>query len=212
LVDLFTLREGRISAIVRGGKKAGSNAIQIFTPLLISYRGRGELKTTSKIEILGGSRLSGNNLFIGMYVNELLMRLLGKFEAMPELFESYQGLLETLSNESQISTQLRTFELLLLSELGYGITFDIEAGATQEIQSHLFYRFVPNQGFYLLNHEASNAYSGAHLLAMAAGEYGLPGIDTTAKRIIRSSIDELMGGRVLKSRALFRQFSRQVLE
>ena len=208
IVDLFTAREGRVSAVIQGGKKAGNNVVQTFTPLLVSYRGRGELKTTTKIEVVGQPKLSGNNLLIGMYVNELLVRLLGKFEAMPELFESYQGLLEVLSGETQINTQLRSFELLLLTELGYGITFDMEAGTHQEIEAQRFYRFVPNQGFYLLNHEGMNGYSGEHLLALAGGEYNLPNIDSTAKRIIRASIDELLGGKVLKSRTLFRQFNK----
>jgi DNA repair protein RecO (recombination protein O) len=208
LVDLFTARDGRISAIVRGGGKAGSNFAQAFSPLLISYRGRGELKTTTKIEVLSGSNLSGNNLFVGMYVNELLVRLLGKFDAMPDLFESYQGLLETLSSTGQISRQLRAFEFLLIAELGYGLTFDVEAGGNQAIEHQLFYRFVANQGFYLAKADTPHTYCGSHLLALARGSLDSPGVDSTAKQIIRSSFDHLLGGKLLKSRSLFRQFNK----
>lgn len=209
LVDLFTAREGRISAIVRGGGKVGSSFVQAFSPLLISYRGRGELKTTTKIEVLGGPKLSGNNLFVGMYINELLVRLLGKFDAMPDLFESYQGLLDTLSSEGQITRQLRTFEFLLIAELGYGLTFDVEAGGNQAVEPHLFYRFVANQGFYLANSDAPNTYCGSDLLALAEGRLDSPRVDSAAKQIIRSSFDHLLGGKILKSRALFRQLNKR---
>ena len=76
LVDLLT-PQGRLRAVLRGARgKAGSLA-RAFVPLEIELRGRGELKTIGRLESAGiPLLLTGEALFSGLYLNELLIRLL----------------------------------------------------------------------------------------------------------------------------------------
>ena len=70
-------------------------------------RGQGELKTLSKIDAGAMQHLSGDRLLLGMYINELLVRLLGKYVPAPVLFRSYQALLLGLVGDEQYTTELR---------------------------------------------------------------------------------------------------------
>ena len=110
IVELLTRDEGRISAVVRGAKnKRGRQAgvWQPFMPLLVSSFGRGELRTVKHAEFLQTAfHLTGDNLLLGLYVNELLVRVLGKFEAVPEVFGEYQTLLNELATIDGVPGEL----------------------------------------------------------------------------------------------------------
>jgi DNA repair protein RecO (recombination protein O) len=147
--------------------------------------------------------MPGENLLVGLYVNELLVRLLGKFEPVPVLFRAYQELL--LSFVVGVSTTaLRKFELTLLSQLGYGITFDLDAGSGEPVQPDRYYRYVPDEGFHQLVQDTSNAsFKGEYLLEIGSGNLCGLEIDACAKRAIRVSFTTLLGDKPLKSRELF---------
>jgi len=205
IVELFTAKDGRVAGVIRGARKSKSGIVQPFSPLLVAYQGRSDLKTITKIEVLSIGSLVGENLFIGMYVNEILFHLLGKFEATPALFYDYQELLSKLASDTFQYQSLREFEFRLLSELGYGITFDTEAGTGLAIESDTHYRFEANQGFFLAQGSGETTFDGEQLLALSKGDYGFRGVEICAKRIIRISLNALLEGRVLKSRALFKR-------
>ena len=53
LVDLFTLEQGKISAVARGARRAGSRmraTLQPFQSLHMGWQGRSELKNLSQAE------------------------------------------------------------------------------------------------------------------------------------------------------------------
>ena len=95
LVEMFTAEHGRLSLVARGARNRGrkgslSSLLQPFIPLLISFSGRAELKTLGKLEAAGGGRtLRGERLYSGLYMNELLVRLLHRQDAHPRLFAAY---------------------------------------------------------------------------------------------------------------------------
>ena len=97
LVDLFT-PQGRLRAVLRSARgKSGSQA-RPFLPLEIELRGKGELKTLSRLEPNGiPNLLHGDVLFSGLYLNELLIRLLPAQDPQPELFEHYGLTLQALA-------------------------------------------------------------------------------------------------------------------
>ena len=231
IVELLTRDEGRISAVVRGARnKRGRQAgiWQPFMPLLVSSFGRGELRTVKHAEFLQTAfHLTGDNLLLGLYVNELLVRVLGKFEAVPEVFGEYQTLLNELATIDGVPGELansastvaergpryrnqgalRAFELQLLAELGYGISFTAEAGGGAAVVSGQRYRFVAEEGFYPLgpgNDSADTGYPGEHLLAIEARQFDSDAVDHSAKYIIRLAFAGLLGGKPLKSRELFK--------
>lgn len=209
IAELLTAAEGRVSVVMRGvrGKRSRvAGHIQPFTHFLMSWFGRGELKTAKSMDFPYASiNLSGEALMIGLYVNELLVRLLGKFEAVPSAFSAYGALLGDLSNENHRLQSLRTFEVMLLRELGYGITFEWEAETGEPISAQKWYRYNPDEGFHHVREVgASGTYSGEHLLAIADGSLEQPEIEASLRRIVRSSFANLLGERQLRSRELFR--------
>ena len=80
MLDLFTEGHGRVRLLAKGARSRRSNlkgCLQPFTPLLVRWGGRGEVKTLRNAEAVSlGLPLSGMMLYSGLYVNELLARVL----------------------------------------------------------------------------------------------------------------------------------------
>lgn len=212
IADLLTESEGRLSVVIRGARSKRPRypgSLQPFVPLLISWYGRGELKTARSIDFPGRSfHLTGNALLTGMYVNELLYRLLGRFDPVPGIFSSYRGLLEVLAGSDAANAALRKFELVVLAELGYGITFDVEVTAGEPVRDDRLYRYVVEEGFISLppdvyDRRPAGTFEGGHLLAIGRGELEDPAVERTARQITRTSLRVLLGDRPLKSREIF---------
>lgn len=213
IAELLTEKEGRVAVVIRGarGTRKKTGVVQPFTPILVSYVGRGELKTITKMEVSSIYLLQGENLLIGMYANELLVRLLGKFEAVINVFDAYQQLLLALVSAKDTNDSLRYFELTLLEDLGYGITFDLDAGSGETIQADRYYRYVPDEGFHSLASNTSNAaYLGEHLLQIANRQFASAEVEACAKKIIRSSLAVLLGSKPLKSREMFKKYQLDI--
>lgn len=207
ILELFTQQEGRVAAVQRGGRSKKTGAVQPFTPLLVSYVGKGELKSIAKLDAGAMHYLTGDRLLLGMYANELLMRLLGKFEKVPGIFSAYQSLLLTLVAADRYQVQLRRFEFRLLDELGYGISFGVDALSGDLVAPEKFYRFVPDEGFRVLSAETDSSYAGHHLLAIADDDLEVEAVEAAARKISRQAIARLLGDKPLKSRELFQQLN-----
>ena len=210
LVHFFTASEGRLSAIVRGAyrkQRGGMMAalMQPFQPLLVKLGGNSELKYVATAESAGISRtLVGDTLFCGLYLNELLTRLLPKFDAVPTLFAAYGDAIEVISTSVEPELTLRRFELLLLEELGYQIQWhrDFEG---RPIQEAVNYSYQPERGFVSnQDRDASFLVSGIQLLTLADWQRSGCAIDeicqANLKGIMRLAIDQRLGGRGLKVR------------
>ncbi len=207
ILDVFSKESGRYSVVVRGARSKRSRLkglLEPFIPLLLASIGRGELKTSTTVERAPGAfRLSGESLMLGLYVNELLYRLLGRFDPMPDLFQHYEHLLEDLQSAGEGTLEsLRAFELLLLQSLGYGINFYYDARTGGEISENENYVFRVNEGFQPASDDDDLVFPGNELLHIAAGR--LNDVDANRLRhLTRSSLATLLGGKPLKSRSLF---------
>lgn len=206
LVDFFTLEFGKCSAVVNGARRPNSrmrSTIQPYVPLQVDWRGRNELKTLSAAEPVGQMRfLTGNALMCGLYVNELLERLLQPLEGHPKLFVYYQYVVNELATGVDIEGALRTFEHKLLKELGYDL-------ALTELDADGHYRYRPGIGMQPLGRAPLKPdpmyFSGQQLTAIADDNYA--GADTrrAAKRLMRMAMEPLLGQKPLRSRQLFRK-------
>jgi DNA repair protein RecO (recombination protein O) len=126
LVDLFT-PQGRLRAVMRAARGKAGSLIRPFVTLEVELRGKSELKTVARLESAGPSHwLDGQALFSGMYLNELLIRLLPMEDAHPALFEHYVATLPALAAHRPLEPLLRSFEWRLLDELGYGFALDVD--------------------------------------------------------------------------------------
>lgn len=215
LVDFFCMDYGRIRAIARGvrsNKSKTRSLLQLFHPLLVSFSGRGEVKTVSGIESgLAAINLQGQRLFSGLYVNELLTRMLMLHVEHKTLYMDYQNTLAALQGETDMEVVLRCFELNLLSELGYAINLQVDCRSQAPISSTQTYRFTPDIGFELTQEiieegdAASNPrlFQGDHLIALRSFDFENRECAQAAKRLLRLALNAHLGDRPLHSRSLF---------
>ncbi|MCW8196464.1 DNA repair protein RecO [Proteobacteria bacterium 005FR1] len=211
LVDVLTPDHGRLTVVARGQRQSRQKSrrpLQPFTPLLLSWQGRSDLKTLTAAEFDGTAVfLSGNYLFSGFYANELLMRLLPQGDANEEVFQSYRKLLSQLASGEDLEVVLRQFEFRLLDELGYGIDFSADAQTGESLIEDRLYGWMNDAGFIELERngaQAASGFLGRDLLAIAGGDFSAPETRRTAKRLARTALAPHLGDKPLKSRELFR--------
>ncbi|BBB22626.1 DNA repair protein RecO [Abyssogena phaseoliformis symbiont OG214] len=148
LLDFFTRDFGKIRLVGRGLRGSKTN-IQMFQNLSISFAGRGGLKALSYWEIDDVPRnFKGEELILGMYVNELISRLLHEQDPYSELFAQYQKFVSQMGHLKQSAKywHLRIFENNLLTELGYGMCFTEDINGN-EIDQNSHYEYQPQAGF-----------------------------------------------------------------
>jgi DNA repair protein RecO (recombination protein O) len=212
LLEVFTAEYGRISLVARGARRrsrggSSSALLQPFIPLLLSFSGRTELKTLTATEAVGKVlMLRGERMFSGLYVNELLVRLLHQHDAHPQLFATYAGTLQTLAGNEVVDTVLRHFEFTLLHELGYSFDLDVDGSSGAAVREDLWYHYQPDFGMVARGDTIDRsrpAFTGSELLTMAGGEFGGP-VRLSAKRLLRQVLATHLGDTPLRSRDLFR--------
>jgi len=215
LLDVFTAEFGRVGLVAKGARKQtrkGSKAglLQPFVPLLLSFAGRNELKTLRSVESAPGRvELGGGRLFSGLYVNELLIRLLHRDDPHPRLFAAYSDTVQQLAHLQMVDVGLRLFEMRLLEELGYRLELTIEGVTGLPVIPEAFYHYQPGAGLVRRHPDGpSSDLPGADLLAMARGEIG-GHVRHTARTLMREALAVHLGEEPLKSRQLFASAARK---
>jgi len=213
LLDFFCLDYGRVKAVARGARRSKSkyrSLLQVFQPLLVSFTGKGEVKTVAAVEsTVGAINLKGERLFSGLYVNELIIRLLMNNVEHTELYKRYQDALVGLGGNDDMNRVLRRFELSLLDELGYGINLEQDCVSRQPIVNSAAYLFVPDLGFEQVDLDktagdgAENVFLGRHIMALRTLDFTDSEGRTAAKKITRQALRAHLGDKPLHSRSLF---------
>lgn len=216
IVDLFSAEHGRISAVAKGARrlkrgKQHRQPLQVLTPLTVSWQGRSGLKTLLNYESQQQAhKLQGPLFYSAMYVNELLLRLLAEADPAPAIFSHYVQLLLALEHGRPLEPELRKFEMLLLSELGYQLNCRVEGDGQAAIAGQAYYAWAERRGFYqvdpaLLRQNRGAAYFSGQLLLEIAGQSWNDASLKTAKVLLRQVLATLLGGKPLKSRDIYRQ-------
>ena len=221
IAELMTLEHGRVSVVargVRGQKRKGRETLIPFVRLLVGWSGRGQLRTLTSFEPIEHHWLVGKSLYAGLYVNELMLRLLRSDDPHTDLFHGYALTVSALAEEAPIETpieapvdvriekKLRFFEKLLLKECGYELVFDRDADTGERLNAQAHYFLEPDFGFRRIaaGRDAATGYRGDALLAIAADHFDETEVRRAAKRIMREALAPHLGDRPLQSRALFR--------
>ena len=212
IVEVFSRNFGRMALLARGARRpraAIRGLLMAFQPLEIGWAGKGEVLTLMKAEWQGGQPLlSGQALFCGYYLNELLMHLLPREDAHERLFADYAEMLARLaaSGGKVREADLRCFEKSLLQELGYGLmlTRDSEGRA---IAATAHYTYRMEQGPVLLERAeaATQVVSGKTLLDLAADDFSDPRSRLESKQLMRTLMAYYLSGRELETRKIFRE-------
>ncbi|MCP9269781.1 DNA repair protein RecO [Xenorhabdus sp. XENO-1] len=214
LLDFFTENEGRVRVLAKGARRRRSHlkgCLQPFTPLLVRWSGKGEIKTLRDADPISlALPLTGSVLYSGLYVNELLSRVLEQGAAYPALFFDYLQCLQSLAaSEYTPEYALRRFELALLTNMGYGVDYLHCAGSGEPVSDTMTYRYREEKGFIASLVVDHFSFTGNELKALAAGEFTDSLTLKAAKRFTRIALKPYLGGKPLKSRELFRQFVRK---
>lgn len=225
LVDFFTQHHGIITAVCRGIRQnKKKQSLESFVPFWIEYReskGHGNLVSLYQFEPDVNSDyhavlLKGNLLYCGLYLNELLLKLLGRDDPYPAVFLTYQKTLDQLSKISIMDTKktqediekiLRQFEWHLLREIGYGIFSETEVDTHNPILEDKYYYYSAGVGFSAAKDsmtEKAWLFEGKVILAMGREDFTSSETLKESKRLIRLTLSVLLeNGGKLKSRELF---------
>ena len=215
IINLFSRHFGRVDVIAKGSKRPKSkfkSFLQPFLPILVSWSGRSQLKTLRSIDlnIKQKTTLPSKQLMSAFYLNELILSLLTTNDPYPELFDCYALTIDKLSDVDSSESVLRTFEINLLSQIGYAINFQTEAMSSNEIEAEQVYRFVVEEGFIRSNATTSHhsLIKGSIIKAIEKGDYSTSQILKAAKRITRESIKYHLSGKELNTKKVFRSIHK----
>lgn len=212
IVEVFTRHHGRLALIARGARRPRSalrGQVHPFTPLLLSWFGKSEIRTLHGAEWQGGiAPLGGLPLMCGFYLNELLLKLLARDDPHEALFDYYRATLVELGQPgSDLERILRRFEKHLLSEIGYAATFHEEAETAHPVRNDGCYVFVPERGPYVDAGSASNGIpvAGQTLLDLDHDKLDSPVTRAEAKLLMRALINHHLGGKPLYTRQMLKE-------
>lgn len=209
ILELLTFEHGRMGVLARGARrprKGGAASLQPFNLLALDWRGKGELPTLVGHELVEAFTLTGDALYAGLYLNELLIRVLRRDLPQPDIFRAYNAALVRLSHAQPLEPCLRILELELIQALGFGISLHADADGAPIVEG-VDYTLQTDVGLSpaTTRTPAEARFAGAQLLRIAAHDFADDAARRTAKRLTRSLLAPLLGERPLQSRALFRQ-------
>ena len=202
--------------------------LQPFRSVLVSWSGSGELPTLSAAEAEGASHwLTGQALVGGFYLNELLMRLVHRYDPHPGLFTVYHNTVQVLgkicsgtaitddkhshcsSSSAKLESALRIFERHLLDEIGYGLVLEYEVEHGQAIEAQRLYNYHMRHGPVGISADQAELQPkgliihGQSLLDLARGCLDNKVSLREVKRLMRVVLAEQLGERPVNSRRLF---------
>ena len=153
LIYLFSEEWGVVHGI-------GKKNLPLFVPIQFFGNGKNSLKTFSQSQILQNHiTLTGQSLYAGMYLNEILQKLLPVEEPFAEIWQAYQQCVANMAtlfvdpvqspyDMTRLKWYLRRFENVLFEQLGYGFDFAKDAlgdliAPSQRYQYQLQQGFMP---------------------------------------------------------------------
>ncbi|MFN0185651.1 MAG: DNA repair protein RecO [Aquabacterium sp.] len=179
VLELFTRSLGRVAVVAKGAQRPYSQLRSVLLPFqrlnVVLTRPAGEateLHNLRTAEWAGQSAMIGARaLFPAFYLNELLMRLLGRHDAHQALFDAYGVAVTTLAqadgDDALTAAALRAFELVLLHETGVLPQLDCVTHTQQPVRPDGRYTLRPDGGLVAAGADAL-ALSGTDLLQLQA--------------------------------------------
>ena len=185
ILEVFTRNYGRIALVAKGAKRPSSSFRPILLPmqpLHIAFGGDAEIRTLKSAEWQGGHVMpSGDALLSGYYLNELLLTLLARDDPHPALFDIYAAVVRIIASEhgEVLQAALRTYELLLLREVGLLPQLDAQTMTLGALEAGKYYVLVPEGGLRQAGVDDRAALTGAQWSQLQiALQNGAPFTDT----------------------------------
>ena len=228
ILETFTRHHGRVALVAKGAKKPSSNFRPVLLPLQALRIGwtespaeHAEIHALKGAEWVGGHIMPmGESLLSGYYLNELLLRLLARGDAHQRLFDTYADAVRLLAGGRGEALQpvLRTFELLLLREIGLLPDLAIQTSTREPVSDDRRYLLMPEGGLREAADDERNAIAGHRWRAIQQALDGaddrsllpavLPACAVVApelKPLLRQLLHYHTGVAVLKTRRLMQE-------
>lgn len=224
IADLLVEGEGRLAVVGYKGSKKNSAKTALYAPfraIKVQIKpGKGLHKLVAIESNSSPLTLTGNRLFCGFYLNELLCRLCIADAPYETLHQTYQATLSQLESLADISDKnlqaaavelvLRRFEDKLLTAIGYELILSSTLDTGEAIVANEYYEFF--EGGLVKALSVKNAYMGLDLIGVShlLRSEGNTEVETInylkqAKHILRLALHRHLGDKPLKSRELFRK-------
>lgn len=155
----------------------GKKNLPLFSCISLFASGKNSLKNFSQSQLTAKTcMLNGQGQFAGLYLNELLLKLLPVEESSEHLWQAYDHCLAQIHSLYQIPPldatmqsqllkfYLRQFETELLNNLGYGVDFYKDALGDEITQNQSYY-YQLQRGFMPADTDTDTEPSSAILLA-----------------------------------------------
>ena len=172
ILEVFTRHYGRIALVAKGAKRPSSSFRPILLPLQplhLAFGGDAEIRTLKSAEWMGGHVMpTGDALMSGIYLNELLLKLLARDDPHPRLFDVYTSVVQVIASRhgEALQSALRAFELLLLRETGLLPLLDTQTMTLRALDPDGRYSLVPEGGLRQTNDADRASLSGAQWIAL----------------------------------------------
>lgn len=174
ILEVFTRHYGRTALVAKGVKRPTSSFRPVLLPLQplhISFGGDGEVRTLKSADWQGGYVMPvGDALMSGFYLNELALALLPRDDPHPRLFDHYARMMHMLAQEHSelLQAALRTFELLLLQELGLLPLLNVQTLTHAVLNTSQPYVLVADAGLRCASAQETHALPGWQWMALQA--------------------------------------------
>ena len=174
ILEVFTRHHGRIALVAKGAKRPSSSFRPVLLPLQmlhVAFGGDAEIRTLKSAEWQGGHVMpTGDALLSGLYLNELLLTLLARDDPHPGLFDVYANVVQVLASEhgEALQATLRTYELLLLREIGLLPQLDVQTMTLGALRPDDRYSLVPEGGLRQARADDRASLSGAQWTSLQA--------------------------------------------
>ncbi len=205
IIEMLTPEHGLVSCLWRSSNKKNSSVDLLFTPLLVSWSGRGDLFTLTHVESITAKQVTSPEVsIVGMYLNELILKLVPKSSPSVEIFDLYRNVIHLLGKGDNQEKVLRLFEIELLELVGHGLSLDKEVDHETPITEDGFYRYDVGLGPARIQHEntAWNVIKGSTLIGLQSPLSMNAACLSEAKRLMRGVINWHLDGRLLHSREI----------
>ncbi len=188
LLELLTPDQGRFTAVGRASRPA------LFCPCLVRTHGNSELKQLSDWRYQGAAPVHhGAALIQGLYINELCVRLVPRFQVDEGFFGVYASTLLLLAKPTEQAPALRYFERRLLEAVGFGLDYRQTMDTGDWVAPEGNYRFDPARGF--CQGTSADQLPGHLIQAIADNDWQQPGALAAAKAINTGRIQHVLEGR-----------------
>ena len=217
LLNILTLHHGHIVAMARESSRLRRELLQLFTPLRTTCSQGNSMFNLLDAEPSDKTILSlPQQLMLGMYVNELLLKMMPPQSASANVFTLYHQTLNSLAQYGSTTTTdhqqavLRHFEVRLLAYLGYGLQLQCEAHNGAPLCADRLYRYDVEAGPQACAEaEGELLYHGTTLLALDGNfidkhtynkDYVLP----EAKHLLKRVLQYHLQGKNINTRTIFK--------